>query len=85
MFFDDTFTIDKRVATEMFKRIIALKKSGRLPSDVHFYGFTRANTLHDTELLLSMQEAGCDKISIGVETGNAGILKSTEKGTKLDD
>ena len=85
MFFDDTFAIDKRVATEMFKRIIALKKSGRLPSDVHFYGFTRANTLHDTELLLSMQEAGCDKISIGVETGNAGILKSTEKGTKLDD
>lgn len=85
MFFDDTFTIDKRKAIKMFQEIISLKKQGRLPSDVHFYGFTRANTMHDFELLKIMKEAGCDKITFGIETGNSDILKSTQKGTKLDD
>lgn len=85
MFFDDTFTIHKARAMELFEEIIRLKNKGDLAKDVHFYGFTRANTLHDYELMKVMKEAGCDKITLGIETGNADILKSTFKGTKLDD
>lgn len=85
MFFDDTFTIHKQRALELFQSIIDFKRRGLLPKDVHFYGFTRANTLHDYELLKTLKDAGCDKITLGIETGNPEILRSTMKGTKLDD
>jgi len=85
MFFDDTFTIHKGRAMELFRGIIDLKKRGIVPADVHFYGFTRANTLHDFELLRLMKDAGFDKVTIGIETGNADILRMTHKGTKKDD
>ena len=83
MFFDDTFTVHKGRAMELFGRIVHAKQTDKLPKDVHFYGFTRANTL-DWELLKIMKDAGCDKITFGVETGNAEILRQMEKGTKLD-
>jgi radical SAM superfamily enzyme YgiQ (UPF0313 family) len=85
MFFDDTFTLNKKLAIDMFNEIISLKKRGRLAPEVRFYGFTRANTLHDMTLLRTLRDAGCDKITLGIETGNAEILKATQKGTKLDD
>jgi len=85
MFFDDTFTIHRNRAIELFERIIDLKRRGMLAKDVHFYGFTRANTLHDYELLRTLKLAGCDKITLGIETGNPDILRMTYKGTKLDD
>ena len=84
MFFDDTFTIHRARAMELMERILHAKRTGALPEDVHFYGFTRANTL-DRELLVLMKEAGCDKLSLGVETGNAAVLEAMQKGTKLDD
>lgn len=84
MFFDDTFTIHRARTEELFSEVIKQKKAGRLPSDVHFSGFTRANTL-DLALVELMKRAGCDKISIGVETGNAQILRDMQKGTVLDD
>ena len=37
------------------------------------------------DLLKLMREAGCDKLSLGIETGNANLLRSMQKGTKLDD
>lgn len=85
MFFDDTLTIHKKNATELFNEIIKAKKKGILDPGVHFYGFTRANTLHDFEFLRLMKDAGCDKITLGIETGNADILRATQKGTKKDD
>ena len=85
MFFDDTFTIHKNRAMELFENIIDLKQQGILAKDVHFYGFTRANTLHDYDLLRTLKDAGCDKITLGIETGNPDILRMTYKGTKLDD
>ncbi len=84
MFFDDTFTVHRGHAVELFEGLIDKKRKGDLARDVHFYGFTRANTL-DIELLELMHEAGCDKISLGVETGDAEILRATQKGTKLQD
>lgn len=85
MFCDDTFTINKKIATEMFRGIVKLKRQGDLPRDIHFYGFTRANTLHDYDFLELMKEAGCDRITMGVETGNPEILRKIQKGTVLDD
>jgi len=32
-----------------------------------------------------MREAGCDKLSLGIETGNSNMLRSMQKGTKLQD
>jgi radical SAM superfamily enzyme YgiQ (UPF0313 family) len=58
MFFDDTFTIHRGRAEELFREIVRQKRSGRLPTDVHFSGFTRANTL-DMALVELMKEAGC--------------------------
>ncbi|HBB18648.1 MAG TPA: B12-binding domain-containing radical SAM protein [Syntrophus sp. (in: bacteria)] len=41
--------------------------------------FARVNTV-DRETLKLMREAGCDSVSFGVETGNAGLLKVIRKG-----
>jgi radical SAM superfamily enzyme YgiQ (UPF0313 family) len=84
MFFDDTFTVHRERAAELFEALIDTKRRGILTDDVHFSGFTRANSL-DMDLLRLMREAGCDKLSLGIETGNANLLRSMQKGTKLDD
>ena len=49
MFFDDTFTVHRERAAQLFEALIHKKRQGLL-SDVHFSGFTRANSL-DTDLL----------------------------------
>jgi anaerobic magnesium-protoporphyrin IX monomethyl ester cyclase len=84
MFFDDTFTVHRERAEELLTEVILRKRQGRLPHDVHLNCFTRANTL-DEPLVALMKEAGCDKISIGIETGNAELLHNMQKGTVLDD
>jgi hypothetical protein len=60
MFFHDTFTIHRDRAVELFDGLIEKKRRGQLAEDVHFFGFTRANTL-DNDLLELMRKAGCDK------------------------
>jgi anaerobic magnesium-protoporphyrin IX monomethyl ester cyclase len=85
MFYDDTFTLKREMAVELFEKIISYKEKGDLPEDVHFYGFTRASSINDLEFLKLMKKSGCDKITLGVESGNPTILKNTKKGTKLDD
>jgi radical SAM superfamily enzyme YgiQ (UPF0313 family) len=84
MFFDDTVTINRERATEIFTEILAKKQQGVLAKDVKFYGFTRANTI-DFELMKLIKEAGGDKLTIGVETGDETILQQMGKGTKLGD
>jgi hypothetical protein len=84
MFFDDTFTIHRGRAEELFTEILRQKRLGRIPQEVHLSGFTRADTL-DPDLVDLMRRAGCDKLSIGVETGNEETLKAMMKGTVLDD
>jgi anaerobic magnesium-protoporphyrin IX monomethyl ester cyclase len=85
MFFDDTFTLSKTRATELFSRIVWGKKKGKIPSGVRFYGFTRANAIYDMDFLLLLKSAGCDKITFGIETGSDRLLKNVEKGTVKDD
>lgn len=84
MFFDDTFTLHRGRAVEMFSDILAKKRRGVLPRDVRFYGFTRANTI-DFELMKLLREAGCDKLTFGVETGDETLLAHIQKGVKLKD
>lgn len=84
MFFDDTFTINRARATELFTEILTKKRQGIIEKDVKFYGFTRANTI-DFELMKLIKDAGGDKVTIGVETGDPNILFQMEKGTKLED
>jgi anaerobic magnesium-protoporphyrin IX monomethyl ester cyclase len=84
MFFDDTFTVHRERAVHLFEALIEKRRRGILSDDVHFSGFTRANSL-DADLLRRMREAGCDKLSLGIETGNSDLLRSMQKGTKLED
>jgi anaerobic magnesium-protoporphyrin IX monomethyl ester cyclase len=84
MFFDDTFTINRARTIEIFSEILAKKRQGIIGKEVKFYGFTRANTI-DFELMKLLKEAGADKVTIGVETGDENILLQMEKGTKLTD
>lgn len=84
MFFDDTFTLHRAYAEELFRAILARKRQGALDRNVSFYGFTRANTI-DADLMALIKRAGGDKISIGVETGDPEILAAMQKGTKLSD
>lgn len=84
MFFDDTFTLNRARAVEMFTDILDKKRRGVLPREVSFYGFTRANTI-DFELMKLLKEAGCDKLTFGVETGDETLLAHIQKGVKLRD
>ena len=74
---DDTFTASR-------KRTISICKSIQ-EKNINFVWScdTRANTL-DEEVLLSMRLAGCQRISLGVESGSSEILKSINKKNSLE-
>jgi len=74
IFVDDTLTVEK-------KRIFAIcDELDRRGLKITFEGWTHANTITD-ELLQRMQQSGLRRLSFGVESGNAEILKSLKKGT----
>jgi radical SAM superfamily enzyme YgiQ (UPF0313 family) len=77
MFYDDTFTIDKRRATEICETLI--KKGLK----IRFYVQSRADTL-DAELAATLKRAGCFAVAIGVESGDEKILKLIRKGETKD-
>ncbi len=74
---DDTFTLKKPRALAICERIRA-----RLPR-IAWRCDTRADCLDD-ERAAAMAAAGCAQISIGIESGDAGILAKTEKGETLE-
>lgn len=75
-FHDDTFTIDKKrvftICELIHKRGLKFDWDARVRVDTVNY-----------ELLFSMKKAGCHRISFGVESGNARILKNLRKGITL--
>ncbi len=79
MFFDDTFTVNKKHVLGVCNEII---RRG-LNKHIKLYVNTRANTT-DREMLEKMQEAGLSEISMGVESGNPEILLQIKKGTTHD-
>jgi radical SAM superfamily enzyme YgiQ (UPF0313 family) len=76
-FMDDTFTIQRgRV-----ERLCDLLIESRL--DMAWMCFVRANNL-DLRLLAKMRRAGCWMISLGIESGDARVLRVIKKGIDLD-
>lgn len=76
-FVDDTFMINPRRVTELCNEIIKRKIK------FSWQCFTRADTIEE-DLLRIMKKAGCEQISIGVESGNQEILDIAGKGTTLE-
>jgi len=76
-FYDDTFTVFKKVVTEFCSRII----SERI--DLTWSCFSRIDYV-DEELLQLMKKAGCHLILFGIESGDRQILKIIRKKINLD-
>jgi len=70
---DDLFTANQKhclaVCEEMIRRKI----------DINWTSFARVDTVSEN-LLTKMKAAGCTAISFGIESANAGILKTIKKG-----
>ncbi|MBN2406674.1 MAG: radical SAM protein [Elusimicrobia bacterium] len=77
MFYDDTFTVNRKRALKVCELI---KKEGL---KIRFYVSLRADTI-DREIAAALKEAGCLVVYIGVESGNEDILRSTGKGIKKE-
>jgi radical SAM superfamily enzyme YgiQ (UPF0313 family) len=74
---DDTFTINKNRVMEVCEQI----KSREM--DIIWFCFSSVKTI-DSEMLTAMKQAGCVKISYGVESGDPVIQKNLEKNLNLD-
>ncbi len=77
MFYDDTFTIDKKRALEVSKEII--KRNLK----IHWNCFTRVDLL-TPELLNYMRESGCYHIMFGCESFNDKTLLLLKKGFTVE-
>ena len=77
-FVDDTFTISRAVVDSLCSELIKRKLG------VQWACHTRVDTL-SPELLKKMRKAGCNYITLGVESGNQEVLdKFVKKGIKLE-
>ncbi len=74
---DDTFTVERRRVLQICKGI----RTRQL--ELTWSCETRADHL-DEEMLRAMRRAGCQRISLGVESGSPSILKNIRKGIDLD-
>ncbi|MBD3203972.1 radical SAM protein [Candidatus Woesearchaeota archaeon] len=75
-FFDETFTINRKRVIKICEEIKKL--------NIKWYCNTRA-TLLDKKLLGLMKKAGCDGISLGIESGSQKILDNVSKGIKVQE
>lgn len=71
-FWDDSFTVNRKRTVEICNKMIAEQLNIS-------WGCTTRVDLLDEELLHLMKKAGCDYISIGIESGSERILKLIEK------
>jgi len=74
---DETFTGNKKRVIEICEGIIKRKLNFTWSCD------TRADTL-DKEILFLMRKAGCQRISLGIESGSEKILENINKKTDLE-
>lgn len=75
-FWDDTFTLDRKRVVDICNALIKESLNIR-------WGCTTRVDLLDEEILLLMKMAGCDYISVGVESGSERILKIIEKNISI--
>ncbi|MBS3097305.1 cobalamin-dependent protein [Candidatus Woesearchaeota archaeon] len=76
VFYDDTLGLNRKRTMELCDRIINEK------IDITFEGMTRVNCI-DEELIIKMKQAGLNRLSFGVESGNQDILNAIKKGINL--
>lgn len=74
---DDSFTVNRKRTMQFCKMII----EERL--DINWDCTTRVNLIDD-ELLDIMQEAGCNIVKVGIETGSERILEEVNKGVTFE-
>jgi anaerobic magnesium-protoporphyrin IX monomethyl ester cyclase len=74
---DETFTCNKKQVVEICEGIIKRKLNFIWSCD------TRADTL-DEEILFLMRKAGCQRISLGIESGSERILENINKKTDFE-
>lgn len=79
LFMDDNFTLNPdrtvRICEEMLRRGL----------DMHWWCFSRANTVVDREdMVQAMAEAGAKQVFIGVESPNEEVLEDYNKGITAD-
>lgn len=77
LFYDDTFTVNKKRVLDICEEII--KRNLNIRWDIR----TRVDTV-DEEMLKLLKRAGCTAIHYGVESGNDRILKVIKKGYKVE-
>lgn len=76
-FFDDVFTIDKKRVIEICQEIIKRKLN------IYWWCEARANTI-DKEVIKWMKKAGCEHISLGIESASNRILKNIKKAITVE-
>jgi radical SAM superfamily enzyme YgiQ (UPF0313 family) len=73
---DDLFTADRRRCAAVCDEIL------RRGLSIQWTSFARVDTV-SKEILAKMKAAGCTAVSFGIESGNAGILKTIKKRISL--
>jgi anaerobic magnesium-protoporphyrin IX monomethyl ester cyclase len=76
-FWDDSFTIDRRLTEELCETIL------RSPVKIAWRTATRLDLLDDT-LLKLMRKAGCFQVELGIETGSPRMSELIRKDIDLD-
>jgi anaerobic magnesium-protoporphyrin IX monomethyl ester cyclase len=76
-FFDETFTLDRKRAEDICT-LLEKREYG-----LSWFCNTRSDLL-DPKLLASMRRAGCEGISLGVESGSQLVLDACAKGTTVE-
>jgi len=75
-FMDDCFTVNKKRVRTLCQNIIDRKLN------ITWSCLTRVNLI-DEQTVALMKRAGCTKVDVGIESGNARILKVINKGITL--
>lgn len=77
IFYDDTFTVNKKRVIEFCELVISKKL------DITWNIRTRVDTV-DEEMIIALKKAGCVGINYGVEAGNDKIMKNLKKGITVE-
>ncbi|NJD54146.1 MAG: radical SAM protein [Candidatus Methanoperedens sp.] len=77
MFFDETFTMDRKRVERITQAIVDEKL------DIKWYCNSRVDLI-DMDLLEKMKMAGCGAVSLGIESGSQKIMAGTNKKTSVE-
>jgi len=77
LFWEEVFTFDKEFCMRLCDEFIKRKLN------IRWAATTRADCL-DMDILLKMKESNCMLLGMGIESGNADILKNSKKGETVE-